>query len=134
MKSPVHRLSRWLCLGGAALGLLACAGAAKSTIVARGEGLDVAALPPEIRADYELFAQRCSKCHALSRALNSDIDEDEYWKLYVERMRRQPSSGISPGDEVGILRFLHYLTQQQRVKKTSETAPARVATQPARPL
>jgi hypothetical protein len=68
-------------------------------------------------ADYALFAVRCSKCHSLSRPLNSGIDRDDYWRLYVERMRRQPGSGISEDDTVGILRFLHLYSIEQRRKK-----------------
>ena len=30
------------------------------------------------------------------------------WADYVDRMRRQPGSGISPADTRPILRFLHY--------------------------
>ena len=79
--------------------------------------MDTAKLPPDLRADYAVFAQRCSKCHSLARPLTSGIDDDEYWKRYVERMRRQPASGISPEDEVPILRFLHYFSEEQKKKK-----------------
>ncbi len=70
------------------------------------------------RADYAVFAHRCSKCHSLSRPLDSGIDDDEYWKRYVERMRRMPSSGISHEDEVPILRFLHRYSLEQAAKKS----------------
>src|ERR1041384_4662610 len=80
--------------------LVACA-------AGRTEGLDVATLPVEVRADYELFADRCSRCHSLARPLESGIKDDGFWKEYVESMRRQPGSGISPSDEIPILRFLH---------------------------
>lgn len=79
--------------------------------------VDVVRVPPELRSDYALFAQRCSKCHSLARPLGSGIDDDEYWHRYVERMRRQPGSGISPDDEVPILRFLHYFSEEQKKKK-----------------
>jgi len=80
--------------------------------------VDTAKLPTaDLRADYEVFAQRCSKCHSLARPLTSGIDDDEYWKRYVARMRRQPASGISPEDEVPILRFLHYFSDEQKKKK-----------------
>jgi hypothetical protein len=75
-----------------------------------GEGLDPAQLPAEIRSDYAVFAQRCSKCHSLARPLNSTIDRDTVWEAYVNRMRRQPSSGIALTDLPPILRFLHYYT------------------------
>jgi hypothetical protein len=82
---------------------LACA-------AATGEGLDPAQLPVETRADYAVFAHRCSKCHSLTRALYSNIDRDSLWEVYVSRMRRQPGSDISLADVPPILRFLHYYT------------------------
>lgn len=69
------------------------------------------------RADYAVFALRCSKCHSLVRPLNSGIDTDAYWAMYVEKMRRQPGSGISAGDAVATLRFLHLYALEQRRKK-----------------
>jgi hypothetical protein len=78
---------------------------------------EAAAASPGAAADYTLFALRCSKCHSLSRPLNSGIDSDEYWRLYVAKMRRQPGSGISAEDSVGILRFLHLYSIEQRRKK-----------------
>jgi hypothetical protein len=61
-----------------------------------------------------VFAQKCSKCHSLARPLESGITDDEFWKAYVARMRRQPSSGISQSDEPPILRFLHYYSVDQK--------------------
>jgi hypothetical protein len=85
------------------------------------QGLDVNRLPAEVRPDYQLFSQRCSKCHPLSRALDSGIDRDAAWIDYVARMRRQPGSGISPDDATRILRFLHYYAlEQQRLKRERE--------------
>jgi hypothetical protein len=96
---------------------------------ARGsEGLDSAALPEEVREDYALFAQRCSKCHSLARPLQSGITDDEYWRSYVERMRRQPGSGIAPDEVPHILQFLHYyassIAARTRRPSTSSAPPA----------
>ena len=78
---------------------------------------ETSALSANERADFVVFALCCSKCHSLARPLNSGIDRDDYWKLYVERMRRQPGSGISVADTVPILRFLHiYSLDEQRRK------------------
>lgn len=85
----------------AALLAAACATAGR-------DGLDVATLPVEVRPDYTVFARRCSKCHQLARPLGSGIHDDARWADYVDRMRRQPGSGISPADTRPILRFLHY--------------------------
>src|SRR4051812_19330410 len=79
----------------------------------RFEGLDPQRMPEDVRVDYALFAQRCSKCHSLSRPLQSGITSDTYWADYVERMRLQPGSGISIDDTVGILRFLHFFSTGQ---------------------
>ena len=82
-----------------------------------GEGLDISTLPANVHADYQVFAQRCSKCHSLARPLESGITNDSYWAEYVERMRRQPGSGISPADVTPILRFLHYYASDQRRRR-----------------
>jgi hypothetical protein len=87
------------------------------------EGLDPTTMPEDLRADYSLFAQRCSKCHSLARPLSSGIDDDDYWVAYVDRMRRQPSSGISEEDTVAVLRFLRYFSAGERQKKTTGVAP-----------
>lgn len=94
----------------------------------RTEGLDPSKLPDNIRADYEVFAVKCSKCHGLSRPLQSGITDDDQWVMYVRRMRRQQGSGISHEDEQVVLRFLRWyaadLRQKQAEKKgTAATTP-----------
>jgi hypothetical protein len=91
--------------------LVALALALACAATAAGDGLDPAQLPAEVRDDYAVFARRCSKCHSLARPLYSTIDHDSWWEAYVNRMRRQPGSGIAPGDVAPILRFLHYYTK-----------------------
>jgi hypothetical protein len=95
--------------------LLFMAGCAGSNVPS--DGLEPSTLPREVRADYAVFAQRCSKCHSLARPLNSGITDEAYWVMYVARMRRQPGSGISQEDETAILRFLHYYSLEQLQKK-----------------
>lgn len=91
----------WRGVLAAALLIAACATTAR-------DGLDVTTLPVDVRPDYAVFARRCSKCHQLARPLGSGIQDDARWADYVDRMRRQPGSGISPADTRPILRFLHY--------------------------
>jgi hypothetical protein len=88
------------------------------------EGVDVSAYPPEVRDDYQLFTIRCSKCHALSRALQSGITDDAYWADYVERMRRQPGSGIAPEESPRIQRFLHYYSLSVRARNATPATEA----------
>jgi hypothetical protein len=97
----------------ACMAVVACSG----ETMGRAEGLDATHIPVEARADYDLFARRCSKCHSLARALNSGIDDDAYWQKYVERMRRQPASGISHEDARVILRFLSSYSRDLRRSK-----------------
>jgi hypothetical protein len=85
------------------------------------------------RPDYALFAQRCSKCHSLARPLTSGIDDDAYWVDYVARMRRQPASGISAEDTVGILRFLHYFSIEEKRKSGKLPPEASAPVSPAVP-
>jgi hypothetical protein len=91
--------------------------------LSRSEGIDPTTLPETIRPEYAVFAARCSKCHSLARPLSSGIDDDDYWAMYVARMRRQPASGISQEDTVVILRFLHYYSEEQKEKKAKHGAP-----------
>lgn len=111
------RGARWVWAAMAASAMMACLWGCPS---GRVEGLNVAELPPGIRDDYGLFAQRCSKCHSLARPLESGITDDGFWKAYVARMRRQPSSGISQADETPILRFLHYYSVEQSQSHPTE--------------
>jgi hypothetical protein len=103
----------------------------------RGEGLDPSKLPENIRADYDVFAHRCSKCHSLARPLTANITDDEQWVRYVNRMRRQPGSGISYTDQEAILRFLRYyaadLRRIQAEKNGGPPAPPPPAPPPPAP-
>jgi hypothetical protein len=68
-------------------------------------------LPADVQPDYQLFSRRCSKCHSLSRPLQSGITDQRLWESYVNRMRLQPGSGIAVADVPPILRFLTYYTR-----------------------
>jgi hypothetical protein len=103
------RVLRWLALSV----MLAGCGS-------RTEGLDPSKLPEDVRADYQLFARRCSKCHSLARPLTSGIKDDDQWVKYVNRMRRQPGSGISMEDQEHILKFLRYYAAELRAKDTAK--------------
>jgi len=114
-------LARALRVVAGALVITACSGA-------RTEGLDANKLPEDVRADYDIFARRCSKCHSLARPLTSGITDDQQWVMYVNRMRRQPGSGISYEDQERILRFLRYyaadLRQKEAERKGAPPPPA----------
>ena len=89
-------------------------GALLGACASQAGGLPPEQVPEDLRSDYHVFAVRCSKCHALSRPLQSGITDDRHWANYVARMRLQPGSGITAEDAPRILRFLSYYSRQQR--------------------
>ena len=69
--------------------------------------VDVTGYPPKMREYYELFANRCSRCHTLARPINSVFTVEE-WRKYVQKMMRKPGSGLTPKTAGQITEFLIY--------------------------
>lgn len=114
--------ARWL----VAVASLLAFGCARDAVPRDGEGLDVSGQSPQFKDDYALFANRCSKCHGLARPLNLASREisDEYWERYVDRMRRQPGSGISSADGIAIRRFLHVYSRLEKARQARDDSSA----------
>lgn len=70
--------------------------------------IDVSNYPQGIQDNYQVFSDKCSQCHRLSRPINSDYALPAEWERYVKRMMRKPGSGISGGDAKKIFDFLVY--------------------------
>ncbi len=70
--------------------------------------VDVSHYPKGIQANYQVFRQKCSLCHTLSRPVNSDFVLPDEWSRYVKRMMHKPGSMISPADAKRIYAFLVY--------------------------
>jgi hypothetical protein len=70
--------------------------------------INVSTYPPAIQQDYEMFTQKCSQCHKLSRPINSDFALPDEWSRYVHRMMSKPGSGIDSGSGKKIYDFLVY--------------------------
>jgi hypothetical protein len=70
--------------------------------------VDVSKYPDSIKEDYEVFSQKCSQCHKLSRPINSDYALPDEWSRYIKRMMHKPGSGISSGEGKKIYDFLVY--------------------------
>jgi hypothetical protein len=70
--------------------------------------INISNYPSGIQANYELFSQKCSQCHKLSRPINSDYALPDEWSRYIKRMMNKPGSGISSGDGKKIYDFLVY--------------------------
>ena len=70
--------------------------------------IDVSTYPADMKAAYKLFATRCSKCHTIARAINSEFVLEDEWERYVKRMMRKPGSGISANDGKIVYDFLAF--------------------------
>jgi cytochrome c5 len=75
-------------------------------------GVDAAKLPADQKPRYALFEQKCSKCHAASRATAAKFGASE-WKRYMKRMIRRPNAGISEPEADEILEFLKFHSESQ---------------------
>jgi len=70
--------------------------------------VDVSAYPGPIKADYDVFREKCASCHKLSRPINSDYALPDEWSRYVKRMMFKPGSNISTHAGKKIYTFLVY--------------------------
>lgn len=108
------------------LGTAACGAAQASPLGAR---LELGEMPPGIRADHAVFVANCGKCHDLERALSAPVLEHRHWQLYVARMMKTSSSGISSDEAPRILSFLYWFTDQKALRGglgTPKTQPEAV--------
>src|ERR1700712_3494951 len=105
---PFQLLLAWAAL----LGGVGCNSTshATSTAILRP---DIGAVPADLAADYEVFAHNCSKCHDIDRPLTAPVTDNHHWELYVAKMMRTPSSGISKAEAPHILRFLFWYTDRK---------------------
>lgn len=70
--------------------------------------VDVSKYPDVIKDNYQLFTQKCSQCHKLSRPINSDYALPDEWSRYIKRMMNKPGSNINAADGKKIYEFLAY--------------------------
>ena len=73
--------------------------------------IDVSSYPPEQKARYPLFQQKCSKCHPVARAVNSRFTASE-WKRYMKKMVRRPNAGTTDEQAEDIFEFLKYYSSK----------------------
>jgi hypothetical protein len=73
--------------------------------------IDVSAYPPEQKARYPLFQQKCAKCHPIARPVNSRYTAAE-WKRYMKKMVRRPNAGVTDEQAEDIFEFLKYYSSK----------------------
>ncbi len=82
--------------------------------------VNVSKYPEGIKDDYQVFTEKCSQCHKLSRPINSDYATPDEWSRYIKRMMHKPGSGISAGDGKKIYDFLVYDSSVRKKKMLDE--------------
>jgi cytochrome c5 len=70
--------------------------------------VNISKYPAALKENYDLFSQKCTQCHKLSRPINSDYALPDEWSRYVKRMMHKPGSGISTTEAKQIFEFLVY--------------------------
>lgn len=79
--------------------------------------IDVSKYPAGIQSNYNVFRQKCTLCHGLSRPVNCDFVLPEEWSRYVKRMMNKPGSNISQASGKMIYEFLVYDTADRKADK-----------------
>jgi cytochrome c5 len=92
--------------------------------------VDVSRYPAEVQQQYKVFAQKCSRCHDLSRPLTAKYSTEAQWRDMVARMARKPGAGISKKDQDTVTAFLVY---HQQAKSGAAPAAAPPATGTGKP-
>jgi cytochrome c5 len=70
--------------------------------------VDVSKYPDGIKDNYQVFSEKCTQCHKLSRPINCDYVLPAEWERYVKRMMHKPGSGINATEGKKIFDFLVY--------------------------
>ena len=97
--------------------------------------IDVSKYPQGVQENYEVFSQKCTQCHKLSRPINSDYALPDEWSRYIKRMMHKPGSGIGNAEGKKIYEFLVYdssirkkaMVDEKLAKATAEEKSANEA-------
>lgn len=79
--------------------------------------------PPEIQRACAVMSRRCTRCHSLDRVAAMHIPQARGWELLVNRMRLQPSSGISLADQDVIVRCIVFRKLGFDIRKRKGGSP-----------
>jgi hypothetical protein len=76
--------------------------------------INVSKYPPEMKAAYRVFENRCGACHTLARAINSDYVLEDEWQGYIRQMMDK-SGGLIDADEAA--RIYEFLMHDSKTRK-----------------
>jgi cytochrome c5 len=110
------RVFRRIGIGAAALAFTAAVAIAQSPadearlkkLDAGPKTIDVSQYPAEQQRAYKLYQTKCSTCHVIARAINSEMVVPADWERYIKRMMYKPNSGISSDEGRTLYRFVAY--------------------------
>jgi hypothetical protein len=94
---------------------------------AAGSG-DMSSYPAEVQKQYKVFAEKCARCHDLTRPLTARYTGEAQWRSLVERMARRPGAAISRRDQAACTSFLVF---HERARSGASVAPAANPEHPA---
>lgn len=87
------------------------------------EEVDVSGYPAQRRHEYAVFAEVCSRCHTLARAINWPTANRRFWELYMLSMRaRVRVKGQAPVDKRSARAIVDFLEYDARVRKVERRA------------
>jgi hypothetical protein len=70
--------------------------------------IDVSKYPAEQQKVYKSYQTKCSTCHVIARAINTEMVLPVDWERYIKRMLNKPNSGISSDEGRTLYRFVVY--------------------------
>lgn len=70
--------------------------------------VDVSRYSADQQKAYKMFQAKCSTCHVIARAVNTEMVIPADWERYIKRMMYKPNSGISSAEGRTLFQFLVY--------------------------
>lgn len=111
-----------------ALVMLSIAAAADARVKVKGRGaamnFDVASLPPQHHATFEMMTKKCSKCHTMERTvvavqtgrapITGQIFDRQAIKAYGIKMLRKPNSDMNKQEIRDVVMLMSYILDENK--------------------
>jgi len=111
-----------------ALVILSIAATADARVKVKGRGasmnFDVASLPPQYHATFEMMTKKCSKCHTMERTvvavqtgrapITGQIFDRQAIKAYGIKMLRKPNSDMNKQEIRDVVILMSYILEENR--------------------
>ena len=112
----------------AALITLVVTAAAEARVKVKGRGdamtFDIASIPPQYHATFEMMARKCTKCHSMQRTvvaiqtgrapITGQIFDRQAVKAYGIKMLRKPNSDMSKQDIREVVILMNYIMDENK--------------------